>query len=151
MTADLSAKPRRWWLPAVALVAGLAACNGDPTSGDPVCAQETPLDIGVTVSGRLEAADRRFADAYIDYYAVTLPAPTRLTVSQTSSAFDPLILVLDGELNVVGQGFDVDGVPEGQAETASVAVDLGAGCHLIGASAWTTAATGQYILTATTP
>lgn len=134
------------WIPVAAIFAALAACgSGSPTS-IPACNAASDLQISSSVEGSLAAGDDRFDGAFIDYYRVRLSASQQITVTQSSSAFDPLLLVFDSEGNVVSQAFDQTGSPPGETETATLTRAFGAGCFLLGASVWDRGDTGTYTL-----
>lgn len=142
-------------LHAVPLVGASLACSNSPTERIPSCAGEYELVLGDTVLGALEAGDRRFAGAYIDYFSLELAADSTLAaVTMTSSDLDPLIFVfVEGDTTY--QAVDSVGAEPGLPETASWAspdsMPLPAGCHLIGASSWAIDGSGGYTLSVTAP
>lgn len=151
MTPEPTPSPRWVATPVLALAWLAVACGGSTSTEPPVCGQETPVGVGITIDYEaLQQGDRRFADAYIDYYSLNLPTARELNVAMTSSEFDPLLLVFLEQGDVL-QAFDSMGVDPGLPETASLTDSLPAGCHLIGASSWQVDTTGSYILTVDEP
>jgi hypothetical protein len=134
------------WLILLAMIPHLAACDDDPTGTDLTCLQAPALTPGETVEGALSRGDAVFLRAYIDYYAVDLADSATLEATLTSDRFDPFLYRLGPGRRVTHQAFDTIGAPPGEPETAILRARVGPGCHLLGASSWTPAATGAYVL-----
>lgn len=135
------------WLTAVCIVALCAACDGDPTAGDPVCSGETQVILGTPVDGVLREDDHRFAGAYIDYYGLQVDSTARLTVRMASTELDPFLLLFDAHGDVIAQAFHAVGTLPGVEQAPSITRSFDPGCHLLGATSYTPNATGAYTLT----
>jgi hypothetical protein len=123
-----------------------AACDEDPTASRPVCTDQPTVAVGTAVQATLLAGDARLAGAYIDYYALRLDTPTRLTLRVVSVEIDPLILIFDETGQVTDQAFD-DDPPQGTGEaTVTLTRELGSGCTLIGVSSFEPDDPGAYTL-----
>lgn len=135
----------RWWLAATGVVALALACGEDPTASEPVCGDQPPITVGASVEGALTEGDQRFADSYIDYYALQVDVTDRLTVTLSSTEMDPLILLFDRG-RVLEQAFHAAGSLPGVEEAPTITRSFSPGCHLLGASAFTPDTTGAYTL-----
>lgn len=125
---------------------GAAACGGSSATSVPVCEAAPGLDIGESIQGTLVDGDDTFDGAYIDYYRIRLSPSQQITITHSSSDFDPLLLVFDASGTVAAQDFDRDGRPPGELETAALTRAFGVGCFLVGASVWDRGDTGAYTL-----
>lgn len=132
---------------ATCLLLATSACGGSPTASVPQCGSAPGLAPGDSVDGALGTDSDRFDGAFIDYYTLDLSDPRGLHVVQSSSDFDPLLLVFDASGRIVGQAFQEVGSPPDSLEMATLTRTFEAGCFLVGASVWDRGDTGDYTLT----
>ena len=144
----MTARPDRPlpWRSALLCIAVLAACGDDPTAGAPVCADQRTLTVGTPVEGALLSGDARFAGAPIDYWALRLDQPARLTVRMSSAEIDPVLLVFGPDGDVAAQAFQATDPGPGVPETPSLVRAFAAGCNLIGATTYEVDDEGAYSL-----
>ncbi|MGK7313204.1 MAG: hypothetical protein ACN0LA_13275 [Candidatus Longimicrobiales bacterium M2_2A_002] len=135
---------------ATCLLLAATACGGSPTATVPRCGSAPDLVPGDSVDAALGTDSDRFDGAFIDYYTLQLSGPRALRVAQSSSDFDPLLLVFDASGQIIDQAFQEDGSPPGSLETATLTRTFEAGCFLLGASVWDRGDTGGYTLTVRT-
>ena len=129
------------------LLLAATACGGSPTAAVPQCGSAPGLAPGDSVDGALGTDSDRFDGAFIDYYTLDLSGPGGLRVAQSSSDFDPLVLVFDATGRIIDQGFQEVGSPPDSIETATLTRTFEAGCFLVGASVWDRGDSGDYTLT----
>ena len=145
----MTARPERplpRWSALLCIAVLAAACGEDPTAGGPVCADQRVLTLGTPEEGVLRSGDARFAGAFIDYWALQLDEPAEVTLRMSSTEIDPLLLVFDRDGDVVAQAFQSTEPGPGVPETPSLVRAFGAGCNLIGASAYEVGDEGAYTL-----
>lgn len=99
------------------------------------------ISVSENRSGALTFNDNRALGAYIDYYVLELDSPQNLTINMTSSDFDTVVVLFDGD-NFEVIDSDDDG---GRELNSSLAVSLAAGRYVIGATSFEDA-TGRYRL-----
>lgn len=135
---------------ATCLLLAATACGGSPTAAVPQCGSAPGVAPGDSVDAALGTGSDRFDGALIDYYTLDLSGPRALRVAQSSSDFDPLLLVFDASGEVIDQAFQEVGSPPDSLETAALTRTFEAGCFLIGASVWDRGDMGAYTLTVRT-
>ena len=107
-------------------------------------AATTPISLGQTVDGVLEASDdrTRFGDgSFADNYELTLTTAQTVTIEMGSSAFDTFLFVYDSAENPVGE--DDDG---GTGGNSRLELTLPAGTFIIEATSFTPGDSGAYTL-----
>ena len=132
---------------ATGLLLAATACGGSPTAAVPQCGSAPDVVPDDSVDAALGTESDRFDGAFIDYYTLELSGSRTLRVTQSSSDFDPLLLVFDEAGEIIDQAFQQDGSPPGSLETATLTRTFEAGCFLLGASVWDRGDMGGYTLT----
>jgi len=139
---------------AAALVAFLTGCGGG--SGGEATWQTTPLAVNDQVSGSLTAESIQAPDGtLVDLYTLSLPAPTDLTISLQSAAFDTVLYLLEDavlgepDLNSWDQHLLAYSDDFGPGTNSAMTIQLPAGTYVIAVNSFAPA-TGLYLLTTAT-
>jgi Bacterial pre-peptidase C-terminal domain/Circadian oscillating protein COP23 len=106
--------------------------------------QETPIAIGSTVVGSLEADDMQMArdNSYLDCYSFEGKAGQRIIITLTSQAFDPYLILLDSNGDSLSQNDD-----GGSSADARIEYTLPAdGKYTIYVNSYSGGGTGTYSL-----
>ena len=105
---------------------------------------QTPISLGQTVNGVLEASDARTRagdGSFADNYQLTLTTAQTVTIEMSSSAFDTFLILVDSAENVVGTDDDGGGGTNSRLDLA-----LPAGTFIIEATSFTPGDGGPYSL-----